>query len=124
MTVPSESARSGPYQGNGTTTVWPFGFKIVSASEIQVIVTDAQGVDTIVAAANAVLARPRPDASWLGARSWAPHNHSSYVDRTVGFAPADPRCPSTRSSVHSSRAPRRAVGQVEAWMEVGRSPTC
>lgn len=47
MTVPSATNKSGPYGGNGVTTVFAFGFRILDATHIQVVTTTA-GVDTIV----------------------------------------------------------------------------
>lgn len=43
MTVASETNRSGPYSGNGVTTVFAYGFRIVDQSHLQVIRTDATG---------------------------------------------------------------------------------
>lgn len=47
MTVPSAINKSGPYTGNGVTTVFPYGFRILDASHIQVVRTEG-GVDTIL----------------------------------------------------------------------------
>lgn len=46
MTVSSEVNRAGPYLGNGSTTVFGFGFRILSASHLRVIITDEDGVET------------------------------------------------------------------------------
>ena len=46
MTVSSEVNRAGPYLGNGSTTVFGFGFRILDASHLRVIITDANGVET------------------------------------------------------------------------------
>lgn len=46
MTVASETNRSGPYSGNGVTTVFAYGFRIVDQSHLQVIRTDATGAET------------------------------------------------------------------------------
>lgn len=47
MTVPSETNRSGPYSGNGSTTVFGYGFRIVNENHLKVIKT-AGGVDTVL----------------------------------------------------------------------------
>lgn len=44
MTVSSTSSRV-VYAGNGSTTVFPFAFKVALASELAVVFTDASGVD-------------------------------------------------------------------------------
>lgn len=48
MTVPSEVNRSGPYLGNGVTTVFSYGFKIVNQAHLRVIRTDAAGNETVL----------------------------------------------------------------------------
>lgn len=47
MTVSSEINKSGPYTGNGVTTVFAYGFRILDASHIEVIRTEG-GIDTTV----------------------------------------------------------------------------
>lgn len=47
MTVSSETAKSGPYTGNGVTTVFAYGFRILDAGHIEVIRTVA-GTNTTV----------------------------------------------------------------------------
>lgn len=47
MTVPSATNKSGPYTGNGVTTVFPYGFRILDAAHIQVVRTE-NDVDTIL----------------------------------------------------------------------------
>jgi hypothetical protein len=47
MTVSSATNKSGPYLGNGTTTVFAYDFRILDASHISVIRTEA-GVDTVL----------------------------------------------------------------------------
>lgn len=47
MTVPSAINKSGPYTGNGVTTVFPYGFRILDASHIQVVRTE-DGMDTVL----------------------------------------------------------------------------
>lgn len=48
MTVPSETNRSGPYNGNGSTTVFDYQFRIVDEDHLKVIKTSALGVETIL----------------------------------------------------------------------------
>lgn len=48
MTVPSENYRSGPYNGNGSTTNFGFNFRVLNASHIRVIRT-VSGVETTLA---------------------------------------------------------------------------
>ncbi|RVD30184.1 hypothetical protein [Mesorhizobium sp. M4B.F.Ca.ET.017.02.2.1] len=48
MTVPSETNRSGPYNGNGFTTVFDYEFKITNENYIKVIKADAAGVETVL----------------------------------------------------------------------------
>lgn len=47
MTVSSATNKSGPYTGNGVTTVFAYGFRILDASHIKVVRTEA-GVDTVL----------------------------------------------------------------------------
>ncbi len=48
MTVPSEVNRSGPYLGNGVTTVFEYKFKIVNQAHLRVARTDAAGNETVL----------------------------------------------------------------------------
>lgn len=48
MTVASETNRSGPYNGNGVTTVFSYGFRIIDEDHLRVIKTSALGVETIL----------------------------------------------------------------------------
>ncbi|MBB3656494.1 hypothetical protein FHX15_001722 [Rhizobium sp. BK650] len=48
MTISSETNRSGPYSGDGTTTAFEYKFKILEPQHLQVIRTDASGTDTIL----------------------------------------------------------------------------
>lgn len=49
MTVSSEVNRAGPYLGNGSTTVFGFGFNIVSDGHLRVILTTEAGVENELA---------------------------------------------------------------------------
>jgi len=51
MTVASETNRSGPYTGNGVTTDFNYGFRILAESHIQVVLTE-NDIDTVVNPAN------------------------------------------------------------------------
>lgn len=46
MTVASSTAKSGPYNGNGSQTVFAYGFKVFADTELQVIRADATGAET------------------------------------------------------------------------------
>jgi len=46
MTVASETNRSGPYTGNGVTTVFDYDFKIDNEAHVKVIKADAAGTET------------------------------------------------------------------------------
>lgn len=46
MTVASETNRSGPYNGNGVTTIFNYGFRIVHENHLRVIRADAAGTET------------------------------------------------------------------------------
>jgi hypothetical protein len=48
MTVPSAMNRSGPYNGNGVTTVFDYDFKIANENHVKVIKADAAGVETVL----------------------------------------------------------------------------
>jgi hypothetical protein len=47
MTISSQTNKSGPYNGNGVTTVFAYGFPISDQSHIEVIATDAAGAEVI-----------------------------------------------------------------------------
>lgn len=47
MTVSSTTSRSGPYTGNGVTTVFAYGFRILDETHVEVVRTEA-GVDETV----------------------------------------------------------------------------
>lgn len=49
MTIASEANRSGPYACNGTTTHFPYAFRIYNAAHIRVILTDTEGIETTLA---------------------------------------------------------------------------
>lgn len=48
MTVASEVSRSGPYNGNGVTTVFDYDFRIVNEAHLKVIRADADGNETVL----------------------------------------------------------------------------
>ena len=49
MTIASEANRSGPYACNGTTTRFPYAFKIYDAAHIRVILTAPDGSERLLA---------------------------------------------------------------------------
>lgn len=48
MTIPNENVRNGPYNTNGVVTDFAFTFKIQASSQIVVVKTDANNVDTML----------------------------------------------------------------------------
>lgn len=46
MTISSEVRKAGPYDGNDVTTSFPFSFKVFSADDVVVVLTDPAGVET------------------------------------------------------------------------------
>lgn len=50
MTVSSEINRSGPYVGNGVTTVFDYDFKILHGSHLRVVMTAPDGAESVVTA--------------------------------------------------------------------------
>lgn len=48
MTISSEVRKAGPYDGNDVTTSFPFSFKVFSADDVVVVLTDPAGVETIL----------------------------------------------------------------------------
>ena len=49
MTIYSTPCRSGPFYGNGSTTVFGFGFKVFKAPDLLVTVTDTSGITSTLA---------------------------------------------------------------------------
>lgn len=46
MTVPATSRKAGPFNGNGSTTAFPFTFKVFTTADVQVVKADALGAET------------------------------------------------------------------------------
>ena len=46
MTISSEVRKAGPYDGNDVTTAFPFSFKVFSADDVVVVLTDPAGIET------------------------------------------------------------------------------
>lgn len=46
MTINSDTRKSGPYLGDGTTVTLPFGFKVFQAADLVVVHTDITGVES------------------------------------------------------------------------------
>lgn len=49
MTTPSTARKAGPLLGNGSTTSFPFTFKVFAAGDIAVTIADSLGVETLLA---------------------------------------------------------------------------
>ena len=47
MTVASATARSGPYAGNGSTTVFAYTFRVLDEAHLRVVLTDSAGNETV-----------------------------------------------------------------------------
>ncbi len=47
MTVATATARSGPYAGNGSTTVFAYTFRVLDVAHLRVVLTSAAGVETV-----------------------------------------------------------------------------
>lgn len=50
MTISSEVRKAGPYEGNDVTTSFPFSFKVFATSDMVVVRTDANGLETTLTA--------------------------------------------------------------------------
>lgn len=48
MTIPSSTRRAGPFDGNDTATEFPFEFQIFTKADLQVTLTNPQGVESIL----------------------------------------------------------------------------
>lgn len=48
MTISSENRKAGPFTGNGSTTSFPFTFKVFAKSDLQVVRRDANGVEHVL----------------------------------------------------------------------------
>ena len=48
MTISSQIRKAGPYAGNGTTTQFDFTFRVFQESDVKVILTDANGIETVL----------------------------------------------------------------------------
>jgi hypothetical protein len=48
MTIPATTRKAGPYSGTGVQTAWPFTFRVLAASDIEVAMSDALGVETVL----------------------------------------------------------------------------
>ena len=49
MSISSETRKAGPYTGNGSTTGFPFSFKVFAASDVRVVRTDSVGTESDLA---------------------------------------------------------------------------
>jgi len=48
LTVPNETSTSGPYNGDGVTATWPYGFRVDDASELVLGRRAADGLETTI----------------------------------------------------------------------------
>lgn len=48
MTISSQTRKAGPYTGNGSTTTFPFAFKVFVNTDVLVVRTDLSGVETVL----------------------------------------------------------------------------
>ena len=48
MTTPSTPRKAGPLNGNGSTTAFPFAFKVFAASDIKVVIANSANVETVL----------------------------------------------------------------------------
>ena len=48
MTISSTTRRAGPFAGNGVATTFPFSFKVFSAGDVSLTLTDTNGNDTLL----------------------------------------------------------------------------
>ena len=48
MTVPAAERKAGPFSGNGSTTAFPFDFKVFTAADVKVVFAHASGVETVL----------------------------------------------------------------------------
>lgn len=46
MTIPATTRKAGPFTGNGSTTAFPFTFKVFTTADVAVIVADADGIES------------------------------------------------------------------------------
>lgn len=46
MTISSQTRKAGPFNGNGTTTAFPFTFKVFAVGDVTVVRANASGVET------------------------------------------------------------------------------
>lgn len=48
MTVSTETRKAGPYEGNASATAFDFAFRVFTTADVQVVHTDADGVETVL----------------------------------------------------------------------------
>ncbi|MBS1942610.1 MAG: hypothetical protein JST38_17205 [Bacteroidetes bacterium] len=48
MTISSEDRKAGPYDGNGVATLFPFAFKVIAVTYVEVYFTSPEGVEQIL----------------------------------------------------------------------------
>lgn len=63
MTISSTSRKSGPYSCNGSTTQFPFDFKVFAGADVSVILTDPSGVESTLTSGYTVSLNANQDAN-------------------------------------------------------------
>lgn len=48
MTVPAAERKAGPFNGNGSTTEFPFEFKVFTTADIEVVFADVDGIESVL----------------------------------------------------------------------------
>lgn len=80
MTISSETRVAGPYPGNGVTTSFPFSFKVFSSTDVVVVLTDPNGVETTLSGADySVAINADQDAAPGGAVEKTPALSTGYL---------------------------------------------
>ncbi|WOH79022.1 hypothetical protein RX327_24280 [Bradyrhizobium sp. BEA-2-5] len=86
MTVPSEVNRSGPYIGNGVTTVFPYEFRILDQAHIKVVRTENGAETTLTLGADYTVSGVGDDAGGSVTTSVAPTSAQTITNlRDVPF---------------------------------------
>lgn len=87
MTVPSEINRAGPYNGNGVTVVFPFGFRVVRDTHVRVIlsrsVTDE--VDLVLGADYSVSGVGNTEGGFITVNVPPASGHTISILRNIPF---------------------------------------
>ncbi len=63
MTISSTSRKSGPYSCNGSTTQFPFDFKVFAAADVLAVLTDPSGLETTLTSGYTVSLNANQDSN-------------------------------------------------------------